>query len=213
MSDMNVTHSPELLRAFPQLSVATLGLSEVDTIPDTRQAAAPFLARADDRLGETPVSEMPEIAAWRRAFYQMGLKPTQYRCASEALLRRYSKEGSLPQIHPLVDLGNAISSAYAIPLALFDLDRVVGDLTVRYATGKERYLTFGGDTEQPEPGEVIYADDDGNAHARRWTNRQSALSPISPNTRSVLAVSEAMHDSGVVHVHQLILSLRNALPR
>lgn len=209
---MNLTHSPDLLRAFPQLSVATLELNEVDTIPETRQTAAPFLTRAADRLGDTPVSEMPEIAAWRRAFSQMGLKPTQYRCASEALLRRYSKEGSLPQIHPLVDLGNAISLAYAIPLALFDLERVAGDLTVRYATGKERYLTFGGDTEQPEPGEVIYADDDGNAHARRWTNRQSALSAIRPSTRTVLVVSEAMHDSAPVHVHQLIHSLRDALP-
>lgn len=208
---MNLTHQPELRQAFPQLSVATLRVSEVDTIPDTTQAAAPFLAQAVDRLRATPVSEMPEIAAWRRAFSQMGLKPTQYRCASEALLRRYDKEGSLPQIHPLVDLGNAISMAYAIPLALFDLDRVAGDLTVRHATGHERYLTFGGDTEQPEPGEVIYADEEESAHARRWTNRQSALSAISPHTKSVLAVAEAMHDSGVVHAHQMIHSLRDAI--
>ena len=210
---MNLTHEPELRRAFPQLSVATLTVDAVDTIPDTTQAAAPFLAQAADRLRATPASEMPEIAAWRRAFSQMRLKPTQYRCAAEALLRRYSKEGSLPQIHPLVDLGNAVALAYAIPLALFDLDRVVGDLTVRRATGKERYLTFGGDIEQPEPGEVIYADDDNNAHARRWTNRQSALSAISPDTRSVLAVGEAMHDFGVVHVHQLVGSLRYTIPR
>src|SRR5207237_5536508 len=46
-------------------------------------------------------SELPEIQAWRRTFSALGLKPTQYRCASESLLRRFRKEGSLPAIHPL----------------------------------------------------------------------------------------------------------------
>jgi DNA/RNA-binding domain of Phe-tRNA-synthetase-like protein len=39
------------------------------------------------------------------------MKPTQYRCASEALLRRFRKEGALPRIHPLRDLCNAVSLA------------------------------------------------------------------------------------------------------
>lgn len=67
-----------------------------------------------------PESEFGQIQAWRRAFSQMGLKPTQYRCAAEALLRRLRKEHSLPRLHPLVDLCNAASAAYAIPVAVFD---------------------------------------------------------------------------------------------
>jgi len=38
----------------------------------------------------------------------MGMKPTQYRCASEALLRRYRRDRVLPRVHPLVDLCNAV---------------------------------------------------------------------------------------------------------
>ena len=68
-------------------------------------------------------------------------------CASEALLRRFRKDGSLPWIHPLVDVCNAVSLAYAIPIAVFDLDQVTGNLTVRHATGTETYATFAGDTE------------------------------------------------------------------
>jgi DNA/RNA-binding domain of Phe-tRNA-synthetase-like protein len=64
----------------------------------------------------------------------MGLKPTQYRCASEALLRRFRKDGSLPWIHPLVDVCKAASVAYATPIAMFDLDQVTRNLTVRHAT-------------------------------------------------------------------------------
>lgn len=141
----------------------------------------------------------------------MGLKPTQYRCASEALLRRLRREGGLPAIHPLVDVCNAVSAAYAIPIAVFDVDQVAGDLTVTYAVGTETYETFGGTTETPEPGEVIFRDDAGNAHARRWTNRQSALSAIRPDTRCVLIVSEALHDTAPADVNALRTELAGAL--
>jgi len=90
----------------------------------------------------------------------MGLKPTQYRCAAESLLRRLRTQGSLPRLHPLVDLCNAVSLAFAVPVAVLDADRIAWPLEVRYATGDEDYLTFGGETEHPAPGEVIFADQD-----------------------------------------------------
>jgi hypothetical protein len=110
-----------------------------------------------------------------------------------------------------VDVCNAVSLAYAIPIAVFDLDQVTGNLTVRHATGTETYATFAGDTETPEAGEVIFADDAGHAHARRWTNRQSGRSAIRPETHVVLIVSEAMHDTGQHDVNALREELREAL--
>lgn len=196
---------------FPQLAVATLTLDGVTDTADVSDTVAPFLERASARVAERSESEFPEIAAWRRAFSQMGLKPTQYRCASEALLRRFKKDGELPSIHPLVDLCNAVSIAYAVPIAVFDLDQVTGDLTVTHAAGTETYQSFGGTTETPEPGEVIFRDDAANAHARRWTNRQSALSAIRPTTRRVLIVSEALHDTAGADVKALRTDLAGAL--
>jgi DNA/RNA-binding domain of Phe-tRNA-synthetase-like protein len=95
---MLFSHSPQLLDQFPQLSVATLSVTGVTASADVADTTRPLLERARARLAERPESEFPEIAAWRRAFSQMGLKPTQYRCASEALLRRFRKDGS-----PVVD--------------------------------------------------------------------------------------------------------------
>ncbi len=125
---------------------------------DVTERVARLQARADARLAGGSEAELPEIQAWRRAFARMGLKPTQYRCASESLLRRYKKERSLPSIHPLVDLCNALSMAYAIPVAVLDADQVDWPLEVRYADGAERYQAFSGETEQPRPGEVVFAD-------------------------------------------------------
>ncbi|TDN91082.1 phenylalanine--tRNA ligase beta subunit-related protein [Microbacterium sp. BK668] len=206
-------HDPELLREFPQLAVATLAVDGVTGTADVSASTAPFLQRAAARLAERPESEFPEIAAWRRAFSQMGLKPTQYRCASEALLRRYRLSGELPAIHPLVDVCNAVSLAYAIPIAVFDLDRVQGDLIVTHAAGDETYLSFSGEVEAPDPREVVFRDDAGNAHARRWTNRQSALSAIRPDTRRVLIVSEALHAAAAADIELLRDDLADAIAR
>ena len=134
----------------------------------------------------------------------MGLKPTQYRCASEALLGRLRKDGALPQLHPLVDLCNAASTAFAIPVAAFDLAPVAGDLSVRQASGQEDHVTFTGYVEHPEPGEVVFADDASQAHARRWTNRDSGLPAVRETTTTVLVVAEALHACAAYDVEALI---------
>jgi DNA/RNA-binding domain of Phe-tRNA-synthetase-like protein len=141
----------------------------------------------------------------------MGLKPTQYRCAAESLLRRFRKEGTLPQLHPLISLCNAVSLAYAIPVAVFDVSKITGDLQVRYAAGDEQYLTFSGEVEHPDVHEVIFADQASRAHARRWTNRQSGLSAVQDSTTAALIVAEAMHDSGSSDVPHLAAAVAGEL--
>jgi DNA/RNA-binding domain of Phe-tRNA-synthetase-like protein len=101
--------------------------------------------------------------------------------------------------------------AYAIPVAVFDLDRVDGNLEVRYAKGTEVYRTFSGETEHPAPGEVIFADAASQAHARRWTNRQSALSAVRPDSTRALIVVEALHDNAVADVAALLDELQHVL--
>jgi DNA/RNA-binding domain of Phe-tRNA-synthetase-like protein len=181
---MRFRHSEAIWRDFPLLSAGAVAIQGKTSDRDVTRQSQRLLARADARLQGLSESELPEIQAWRRAFAQMGLKPTQYRCASEALLRRYRKDKALPHIHPLVDLCNAISVAYAIPVAVFDLDRVDGNLEVRYANGAEVYLAFSGATEHPAPGEVVFADAASQTHARRWADGGRALCPPSDRIRS-----------------------------
>src|ERR1700741_1920886 len=108
---MYFQHSAEIWRDFPVLVPGVMAASGITADVPVPAGAAEFTAIAASRLSAATESELPEIQAWRRAFAQMGLKPTQYRCASESLLRRFRKEGSLPRLHPLVDLCNAVSLA------------------------------------------------------------------------------------------------------
>lgn len=204
-------YSPSVLTSFPQLQSRGLLIDGIERNANPNAAISHLTAIAKNRLALATEGEFPEIKAWRRAFSAMGYKPTQYRCASEALLRRFRLEGSLPALHPLVDLCNATSLAFAIPVAVFDVEKINGILSIRHADGDEIYETFGGNMESPEQGEIIYADDDRRAHARRWTNRQSGWSAINSETKTALIVTEALHETAQQDTDKLINSLMTTL--
>lgn len=196
---------------YPELATRTLHITPIHSDADVSGTIARFHAVAASRLATSSEGDFPEIRAWRRAFTKMGLKPTQYRCASEALLRRFRKEGNLPRLHPLIDLCNAVSIAYAIPIAVFDLAKIEGMLEVRPATGEEIHETFSREVEQPEPGEIIFADRNGRAHARRWTNRQSGYSAVHSKTTAAFIVAEALHSTAAPDLVGLMAELKAAL--
>jgi len=178
---------------------------------DAEPYLKPWYQNARSRLNAQSESQMPEISAWRKAYSQMGLKPTKYRSAAEALLRRFRREDNLPRLHPLVDYCNALSLAFAIPVAAFDLDRVAEYIEVRHAKGTEQHLAFGGKVEHPARDEVILCDAVDHAHGRRWTFRQSWQSIVTPDTQKVLVLCEAMHESADVDVPVLMDQLAEGI--
>jgi len=206
-------HSSSIWSDFPRLVAGVILVDGITKDVSVDSQIQIFTAMAGERLATSMEGHLPEIAAWRRAFSDMGLKPTQYRCAAEALLRRFRKDKAMPRIHPLVDLCNVISLAFAIPVAVFDVAKVVGGIEVRYASGSESFLDFSGNVEQPQRNEVIFADSSGRAHARRWTNRQSAYSAVREETQTVLIVAEALHESAPTDVERLTAAITGELVR
>jgi len=196
---------------FPQLVPVLLVVDGIHPNVDVESRLQPWYQKARERLSQGPESQLPEVAAWRRAYTQMGLKPTKYRSAAEALLRRFKREDDLPRLHPLVDLCNALSLAFAMPVAVFDVAHVDSYIEVRHATGTEQYLAFSGEIENPAPQEVIFADAADQVHARRWTFRQSRRSIISPETTQALIVNEGLHESAAADVQSLIDVLAEAV--
>lgn len=208
---MYFEHSAEIWSDYPELAAGAIFAAGITGEASADQQVARFTASADSRLAASSEGEFPEIQAWRRAFSRMGLRPTQYRCASEALLRRYRKERLLSRIHPLVDLCNAVSLAFAIPIAVFDVDRISEHLVVGYARGDEDYLSFAGEIEHPQPREVVFVDASARVHARRWTNRQSSYSAVRDETTASLIVIEAMHGSAGTDVPKATAAIGDEL--
>jgi len=191
-------YDPEIIARFPTIVGGVIHAAGVTNGPSPADLVEAFGAEQVavlDRVGATPLSEMPSIAAWRRAFRAFGVDPTGYRSAAEALLRRLTKQGSIPSINALVDIGNLVSIRYALPVAVFDQRATTGRTTVRFATGEETFTDLGsGEQESPEPGEVIFVDEAGVVRARRWCWRQSAESASGLETTEILVTVEGHHD-------------------
>jgi DNA/RNA-binding domain of Phe-tRNA-synthetase-like protein len=150
-----------------------------------------------ERLATTSIAELPSIIAWRRVFTRFGAKPTQYRSAAEALLRRLAKHADIPPINTLVDIGNLVSIRYAMPVAVFDLAGVTGAISVRFAAGDEQFTDLGSSASvHPQPGEVIFVDEAGRVSARRWCWRQSAQSATTDATVDAVLIVEGHHEAG-----------------
>lgn len=164
------------------------------------------------KIGETPLSQIAALAAWRGAFRKFGLDPTQYRSAAEALLRRLTKKGDIPSINTLVDLGNLVSIRYALPVAVFDTRALQGAVTVHFADGSERYTTLGeSEEDHPEPGEVVFSDETKLVIARRWCWRQSEQSAAQLDTTRAIITVEAHHAQGRADVQAALNDLLELL--
>lgn len=156
-----------------------------------------YRAQQQASLGElsgTALAAIPSIVAWRRAFTAFGVKPTRYRNAAEALLRRLVKHGAIPPINLLVDIANLVSIRYRLPAAAFDQAGVNGETEVRFADGDERFTDLGAnEAVSPYRDEVVFADRAGVVSARRWCWRQSAQSAVGPGTTEALFTVEGHH--------------------
>lgn len=204
-------YDPAIINRFPQIRGGVIYATELSNGPSPDSLHETYTRDQTDVLaamGDTPLSEIPSLSAWRRAFTSFGVKPTQYRSAAESLLRRLTKQGSIPSINTLVDIANLISIRYRIPVAAFDQSPVKGVTTVRFATGEERFTDLGsGTTTNPAPGEVVFVDDAGLASARRWCWRQSVESAAGPNTAAAIFTIEGQHESAAEDIQRAIADL------
>src|SRR5579864_711292 len=193
-------YHPDILTQYPQVVGGAILARDVTNGPTPARLQVLYQdeqQRVLQRIGDTPLSQIESLAAWRRAFRSFGVDPTQYRSASESLLRRLTKKGDIPSINMLVDLGNLVSIRYAMPVAVFDTRALQGVVTVHFADGSERYTTLGqSEVDHPEPGEVVFSDETGLVIARRWCWRQSDQSAAQEDTTNAIITVEAHHADG-----------------
>ena len=208
-------YHPDILARFPSIVGGVIIAQELHNGPSPAELQERFQHEqtvVKQRIGVTPLSQLPTLAAWRSAFRAFGVDPTQYRCAAEALLRRLTKKSDIPSINTLVDIGNLISIRYALPVAVFDTRALQGDITVRFADGTERFEDLGqSETEHPTPGEVIFSDENGLIVARRWCWRQSIPSAAQNDTSTAIITIEAHHTNAYTDIEAALKDLRELL--
>ena len=187
---------------FEKLPGAIFGIVVAEGIDNTsypkgiKEFLAEEIAACEAFYEGKKVKEATEVLCYREAMRSLGFNPNKYMCSIEALLTRISKKKGFPSINPAVDLGNAVSLKYKVPLGAHDIDSGRGDFAVRPASEGDIFRPFGateGDFENPDIGEIVYAS--GNSvRTRRWTWRQAEDGKITENVKNLFFPIDGFED-------------------
>ena len=179
----------EVFEKLPDMCVGVVvvrGLDNRIRYPRIAELLCSGIAEREAYFEGKKVKEDPLILPYREAFRAVEINPNKFLCSIEALFTRIAKKKGFPEINAIVDLGNAVSLKYGLPIGAHDLATMKEGLEVRLAQENDTFLPFGGtETEKPDPGEVVYVSGT-EVRTRRWTWRQSEVGKISEETSDVL---------------------------
>lgn len=165
------------------------------------------IKNCEDEFKDTKVKELEGILYYRDAFKELGINPNKFMSSIEAMLTRTSKGKGLPNISPIVDLGNAVSLKYMVPLGAHDIDTLEGDIEVRFSKEGDSFIPLGTEeTEILEDGELIYSAGD-NVRTRRWIWRQSEQGKITDESKNIFFPIDGFIDKN----YDSVISARDEL--
>jgi len=160
-----------------------------------------------ERFQTVKPKEHPDLQPYREAFNQMGINPNKFPCSIEALTTRIIKGGSLPNINQTVNLVNAYSLKYTLPMGAHDLDVTDGNIEVRFSRVNDVFVPFGQkDFELLDGKELVYAS--GNIiKTRKWIWRQSDFGKVTETSRNVFFPIDGFVDYNL----EAVIAARNEL--
>jgi len=186
----------EIFELFPEACFGVVVAENVDNRGESAEITnllrAQALALAEE-LGGTDVREHPHVKVWREAFHKLGLNPNKFPSSIEALAKRTAKKPELPTINKVVDLVNALSLKYLLPMGAHDMEVLPGDIEIRRARAGDVFIPFGATEPEPvEEGEVVYATGN-HIRTRKWVWRQGEKAKVVPESRTLFFPIDAFY--------------------
>jgi len=140
-----VTIDRDLSAKCPGVILASV-TAELLTRPSSPALESELLC-CQERILKLPepkaVLESPAILATRTAYKILGKDPARYRGSAEALLRRVIAGKGLPRVNNVVDIINLVSVESRLPIGLYDLRHLRGDIVFRAGRAGETYKGIG----------------------------------------------------------------------
>ena len=142
---MKLSIEPTLKKKCPSVA---LGLvtghvrpadSSLELLGELYSCEAAILKSVDPRA----LLDAPAISATRAGYRALGKDPARYRGSAEALLRRLVSGKHFPNINSVVDIINLVSVESRLPIGLYDLANVQGDIVFRAGRKGETYKGIG----------------------------------------------------------------------
>jgi DNA/RNA-binding domain of Phe-tRNA-synthetase-like protein len=181
-----VTIDDGLRQKCPRVALGCVtGVVQAHASPEALTAELTALAQKITGLPEPKtVLESAAIVATRRGYKALGKDPARYRGSAEALLRRVISGKGLPQINAVVDVINLVSVESRLPIGLYDLAQVKGNVVFRAGRPGETYKGIGKYDLNLES-LPLFADDEG-PHGSATSDSERTM--VTAETTRVLAI-------------------------
>ncbi len=178
--------------AKDQLSCGVLVLDPVEVFdnPDVAEATCRLAGELKEKHEGSLPSQIEGLAEARNLYKSFSMDPSRHRPSSEALLRRVIRGKDLYRINNAVDSCNLACLKFLLPVGMYDLDLVVGDVTLRAGLPGESYAGIR-KGEVNLAGRLALFDQDGPFGS---PTSDSARTCVSGTTKRILAVIMATNN-------------------
>lgn len=155
-----------------------------------------------ERYKDIDVHQDPILEGFNLLHDHTGVKRRKNIPASENLIKLLQKHGSLTYINKVVDIYNLISLDSKLALGAHNIDRVSGNVTLRFTDGTERFVPLG-QTEPVaiNPHEYSYIDDS-NEVLCRLEIRQVQKTLVDETARNVFYIVQGNDATSDELLHQ-----------
>jgi len=144
---MEVSLNPSLLTQLPELKIGIIHYTKI-VVAESPQMIKGRMQLYQENLylemQDQPVTERKGIAEWRQLWKQLGADPNRYRHSAESLMRRVSKQNYLTPFHSGVDLNNFFSLQYEIPVGIYDIAHLKGNIEIALGNEETSYEGLNG---------------------------------------------------------------------
>ena len=192
---MKLKIDTKIFEKFPELKIGVVTANNIDNrgvSDEIMQLIREKEKEIRENYDTETLSQHPKIHSWREAYSSFGAKPKRYKSSVESLYRMILKGLDLRHINKIVDLFNYISIKHTMPAGGDDMEKVDGDVTLRFAVGDEPFTALNSqERETAKEGEVVYADSK-EVLCRRWNWRECDKTKMTEDTKDVILVVEAL---------------------
>ncbi|MFC0238781.1 B3/B4 domain-containing protein [Fictibacillus phosphorivorans] len=158
---MMITINPKLNELVPNFKIGTITYHNIAISESPQMIKGRFQLFTESlRLEERNAADYPGVTEYRKVFKSLAIDPSRYRPASEALLRRVLSGKDLPPINSGVDVNNFFSIRFGIPIGLYNLDKIQGDVQIDLGDAEDTYEGLNG-REMNMEGKLLSKDEVG----------------------------------------------------
>ncbi|MBY6038096.1 hypothetical protein KUV80_15580 [Fictibacillus nanhaiensis] len=201
-----ITISAEIKKLIPHLKIGAITYHDIVISESPQMIKGRFQLFLESlRLEDKSATDFPGVAEYRSVFKTLGTDPSRYRPASEALIRRVLSGKDLPPINSGVDINNFFSIRFAIPIGLYNLDEIKGDIEVRVGSSEDTYEALNG-REMNMEGKLLSADTIGAFGSPIVDSKRTMMTERAQNALHIVYLQPSMEKNDA---EELLTSMAN----